>query len=214
MVQRVNARLGEILGLIESKMKTYLEICETEAQQLFLLNYFYNILDSHSAKWFSYGLEEQEGPYFQYDNDEFESKYYPSALRWYEINNPAIRKAVEPLEFELYPQYKVFDETKNKEYKIDFALFYPRTDNLGEKIKVAIDCGRMSQTTPIRQMERENQRDRFLQSKGWLIARFTGSEIVKKDIYDLIGEVEKLAMNKDYELFQETSKHHINWRWN
>ena len=121
-----------------------------------------------------------------------------------------MQKAIEPIEFELHPQYPVRDEMTGAIYVIGLAFFYPRTDGLEGKIKVAIECG--DPDTSI--MEKQHEKDRCLQSQGWLIARFTGSEVMKKDIYDLIFEVDKLAANKNYELYQETEKHRINWRLN
>lgn len=214
MKNPVNERLATILTMLQKKIETYLALCKTPEQEMFLLSYFQSIIDGNTARWFSYSLEEKTGPYFEYEDDEHGAKYFPSGLRWHETNNTKIRSVVNPLEYELHPQYPINDEFGGFAFTIDFAFFYPRTDGQGEKIKVAIECGRNNRQKQSKTFKTQAERDRYLQSIGWLVARFTGSEVYQKDIYDLLEEVDKIAMNKDYELFQETEKHRIKWKFN
>lgn len=117
------------------------------------------------------------------------------------------------MEFELHPQYIIEGDNDSKSIVIGFAFFYPRTDGNG-KIKIAIECDTHLNQESREQISQERQIDRYLQSKGWLVARFTGDEIQKKDVYDLIHEIEKIAMTKDHELFNESHTNNINWRLN
>jgi very-short-patch-repair endonuclease len=116
---------------------------------------------------------------------------------------------------ELHPQFEIKDENGNVKYRLDFALFFPRTDESSDKIKVAVECdGHDFHEKTKEQAQRDKEKDRFLQSKGWIVARFTGSEIYKKDLYDLILEVDALAMSKDRELFYEAEKQKSKWQYN
>ena len=210
-------RLNKVLILIRKKIETYLELCESPIEKMFLINYFEIIFDSQTAKWFNFKPNNKikTGPYFQYEENEEFGKFYPTGLRWYEINNIKIRLLVDPLEYELYPQYEIRDDLNKIKYRIDFALLYPRCDGNEDKIKVAIECdGHEFHERTKEQAKRDKEKDRFLQSKGWLVARFTGSEIYKKDIYQLLGEIDSMALNKDYELYKQTEKLNRNWELN
>ncbi len=69
------------------------------------------------------------------------------------------------------------------------------------EIKVAIECdGHEFHEKTKEQAKRDKAKDRYLQSKGWIIARFTGSEIVK-DGKSVVGEIENLILSKDEELY-------------
>jgi len=69
------------------------------------------------------------------------------------------------------PQYKV------GVYRIDIALFLELGSN---SYKLAIECdGHDYHERTEKQARRDKKKDRYLQSQGWLIARFTGSEIYK-----------------------------------
>jgi very-short-patch-repair endonuclease len=211
----VEQRIDRVISLVHSKIKTYLELCESPIEKMFLLNYFETIFDSMTASWFSYGLTEQNKPFFQYPDPIEDDKYYPDGLKWYEPNNIRARRAISSHLIELYPQYEIKDDNGKVKYRIDFAIFYPRTDEGLDKIKIAIECdGHDFHEKTKEQAQRDKEKDRFLQSKGWLIARFTGSEIYRKDLYDLIQEIDNLALSKDYELFKEFEKQKNNWRYN
>jgi very-short-patch-repair endonuclease len=87
----------------------------------------------------------------------------------------------------------------NVNYRLDFALFYERSWGDGE-IKIAIECdGHNFHEKTKEQARRDKSKDRYLQSRGWVIARFTGSEIVE-DSASIVDEIEGLARKKDEEL--------------
>ena len=214
MEEETKRRLEKILDLIRTKIEVYLAKCESPIEKFFLLNYFETILDSQTAKWFKPTAINENEPFFIYKDYEEFGKFYPSGLRWFEINNQEIRKFIDPLEYELYPQFEVIDERTNKKFRVDFALFYPRTDGYG-KIKVAIECdGHDFHEKTKEQAQKDKEKDRILQANGWLIARFTGSEILRKDVYDLLSEIDNLTFSKDKELFKETERKKTNWEWN
>lgn len=85
-------------------------------------------------------------------------------------------------------------------YRLDFALFYER--NWGEEeIKIAIECdGHDFHEKTREQARRDKARDRYLQSKGWVIARYTGSEIVK-DAEAIVDEIDRLGRLRDEEYY-------------
>jgi very-short-patch-repair endonuclease len=87
----------------------------------------------------------------------------------------------------------------NVNYRLDFALFYERSWGNGE-IKIAIECdGHDFHEKTKGQARRDKSKDRYLQSKGWIVARFTGSEIVE-NADSIVDEIEGLARKKDEEL--------------
>ncbi len=215
MSASIEQRLDRVTSLVNNKIKAYLDLCESTNEKMFLLNYFETIFDSLTASWFSYGLVEQNKPFFQYPDSVEDDKYYPDGLKWYEPNNIRARRAIERHLIELYPQFEIKDENSILKYRLDFAIFYPRTDESGDKIKIAIECdGHDFHEKTKEQAQQDKEKDKFLQSKGWLIAKFTGLEIYQKDLYELIQEIDNLALSKDYELFQEAEKQKNNWRWN
>jgi very-short-patch-repair endonuclease len=106
-----------------------------------------------------------------------------------------IWKCESPIERRLYkglinnqlypvPQYPV------GRYRIDLAFPYQM---------IAIECdGKAYHSTP-KQKAHDRKKDKFLQSKGWTVLRFTGSRIHR----DLSGVVRKISVNvregKQYE---------------
>ena len=77
---------------------------------------------------------------------------------------------------------------------------------------MAIECdGHDFHEKTKEQAQRDKEKDRILQANGWLIARFTGSEIYKKDVYDLLFEIDNITFSKDYELFKESERNKTNW---
>jgi very-short-patch-repair endonuclease len=65
--------------------------------------------------------------------------------------------------FELVPQHQIGP------YRVDIAI-------LGAKIVVECD-GHAFHAMTKEQVARDNKRDRYLQSEGWRVLRFSGSEI-------------------------------------
>lgn len=74
------------------------------------------------------------------------------------------------------PQYEVFVDDKPK-YRLDFAIY--ASDAVTDKYKFAIECdGHEFHQKTKDQVEKDKQRERFLQQNGWTVIRFTGTEIL------------------------------------
>lgn len=75
------------------------------------------------------------------------------------------------------PQFPVKDEEGDTVYRLDFGLFWPRSDGKGY-IKLAVECdGHDYHEKTKEQARRDKEKDRYLKSHGWEVVRFTGSEI-------------------------------------
>jgi very-short-patch-repair endonuclease len=78
------------------------------------------------------------------------------------------------------PQYSIH------KYRTDFAIFVG--DKQGYQ-KIAIECdGHDFHEKNKKQVQRDKERDRFFQSKGWKLLRFSGSEIYN----DPIGKADEV----------------------
>lgn len=105
--------------------------------------------------------------------------------------------------FQITPQFKV------GKFKVDFAVCYRRfirdeVSNLTERI-VLIECD--SQEFHDRsETERryEKQRDRFLQTEGYKVFRYTGAEILK-DTFGIAAEIIAYVTNSELENIQKES---------
>jgi hypothetical protein len=65
-----------------------------------------------TASWFSYGLIDQDKPFFQYPGPIENGKYYPDGLKWYEPDNIRARRAIDRYLIELYPQFEIKDDNE------------------------------------------------------------------------------------------------------
>ena len=68
-------------------------------------------------------------------------------------------------------------------YRLDFAFYHPS----GSKIAIECDGHDFHERTK-EQAAHDKQRDRWLQSEGWIVLRFTGSEVYK-DAHACVGEI-------------------------
>jgi len=95
--------------------------------------------------------------------------------------------------FERWPDM-VWTQYKIGPYRVDIAAEF----KLGSKThKVAIECdGHDYHERTEQQARHDKNKDRFLQSQGWLVARFTGKEITEcpkkcaEEIFNLVLDVE------------------------
>lgn len=84
-----------------------------------------------------------------------------------------------------YPCY-VHEKIK---YRVDIAIFSKCKTS---EFKLAVECdGHDFHERTKEQAKHDKERDRWLQSNGWFVARFTGSEIYNEpfDVVDKIGEI-------------------------
>jgi very-short-patch-repair endonuclease len=85
--------------------------------------------------------------------------------------------------WEVVPQYEELA------YRLDFAIFYPKG-----KVAVEVDGHEWHERTK-EQAARDKQRDRELQTAGWFVLRFTGSEVFK-DADACVTEVRKFIRER------------------
>jgi very-short-patch-repair endonuclease len=72
--------------------------------------------------------------------------------------------------------------TPRAKYRLDFALTF-HVEGAPHRVHVAVECdGFDFHERTKEQAQRDKARDRDLQSLGWVVARFTGSEIIRDPI--------------------------------
>lgn len=116
--------------------------------------------------------------------DEFRFYLYEYRKDWEYIahccDNPGV----------LIPQYEV------GQYRIDFFISLSGTTD--KPIKIAIECdGHDFHERTKEQARRDKSKDRWLQSSGFIVLRFTGSEIWK-DPVDCAEQVLKLLFTRAF----------------
>jgi hypothetical protein len=71
-------------------------------------------------------------------------------------------------------------QTREAKYRLDLALLYKPAPGPLEPVWIDVECdGHDFHERTRQQAERDKARDRDLQALGWVVARFTGSEIVR-----------------------------------
>ena len=81
-------------------------------------------------------------------------------------------------------------------YRCDFAFlqFHPR----GTTTRIIVECdGHDFHDRTKEQAQRDKSRDRFLQSRGWRVFRFTGSEI-HRDAHKCVDEVAHIILDDTF----------------
>ena len=93
------------------------------------------------------------------------------------------------LGLEILPQYQIGT------YRVDFIVFFcPRGE---DKSEVIVECDSQKyHERSERERSYEKKRDRFLQSRGYKVFRFTGREIIK-DSFDCAAEVIAFLTSQD-----------------
>jgi very-short-patch-repair endonuclease len=77
---------------------------------------------------------------------------------------------------EIAPQFKIESIYREKSYRVDFAVIHRH--RYGDESRLVIECdGHDYHERTKEQAARDRQKDRDLQSLGWKVFRFTGSEI-------------------------------------
>lgn len=97
------------------------------------------------------------------------------------INGLTVEQFAPGSSLHLWPQMVLAGDTN---YRLDFALIETRHESGALPfVKIAIECdGHDFHEKTKEQARRDKKRDRYLQTEGWLVARFTGSEIVKDPV--------------------------------
>jgi very-short-patch-repair endonuclease len=178
--QNVNIKLTQILAEQRETFEDLLNLCQSPIEKILLLEFIkQHVIDSAG--------------YIGTD-----------CLVWFDHHlGIGIREYRKVILRRLEIQYEVkegnpFDGNIN--YRLDFALFCERNWGEGE-IKIAIECdGHNFHEKTKEQAQRDKARDRYLQSKGWVVARYTGSEIVNNP-KAIVDELDRLAYLKDEEYY-------------
>ena len=77
------------------------------------------------------------------------------------------------LDIQLYERIKIFPQFKIDKYRVDFLI-------KGDKNEVIVECDSQEwHERTERQRRIEKERDRYLQTKGYSIFRYTGKEIME-----------------------------------
>jgi very-short-patch-repair endonuclease len=181
MEANVREELENLVDDIQSEIEVFLKWCESPIEQLLLLTFIK--YERPNFEFDSPAKENERRPVLQH---EF-GPLVPQSLYWHRS-----RKAGQRSLCQLIPQFHIRDEFERVIYRIDFALFHARTDGKGDlKIK--------------EQAKKDKAEDRYLQSEGWVVARFTGSEIFK-DPFKVYMDIYLLTLAKDRELWNDSEK--------
>lgn len=74
-------------------------------------------------------------------------------------------------------KFEVFEsQEKIDNYRVDFLLIVSNNKNIYKKFVIELDGHDFHEKTK-EQVQRDKEKDRFLISKGYIVVRFTGSEI-------------------------------------
>lgn len=93
---------------------------------------------------------------------------------------------------DIVSQYKVSN------YRVDFLISFGR--NIQEYKKVIVECdSQRFHERDEKERQYEKKRDRFLQSKGYKVFRYTGSEICKNAL-NIAVEIMSFIINRDINL--------------
>lgn len=122
MENSVEEKVASILDDIRNKIEIYLQWCESPIERLLLLAFIENSITS-----LSFTVSSEDTAHLPTLSDEYGLELAPAGLHWIEINELIIQKDRKFLR-RLIPQYPINDEFENVSYRIDFALFWPRTD--------------------------------------------------------------------------------------
>ena len=76
-------------------------------------------------------------------------------------------------------KFEVFEtQEKIDKYRVDFLLIVSKNNNEYKKFVIELDGHDFHEKTK-EQVQRDKEKDRFLISQGYIVVRFTGSEIYK-----------------------------------
>jgi|GEM_PF-1197022 len=209
----VEKKLQSLLEAVESQVRTYLQWCESPAERLLLLE-FMSLPGVQPAgcsgearperiRMFSGGiLDSANGlPVAESEHGE----WVPTGLVWLDerTQHRVFYHEKKSECCRLLPKFRVKDnETGEVVCCVDFALFWPRGDGKGH-IKVAIECnGDDNQEKTGDQAGLGEEERRFLQNRGWIIARLTASEI-QGDPGAIVLKMEDLVLAAKREIWKE-----------
>jgi very-short-patch-repair endonuclease len=218
----IRNQISKIHDITSKYINKYLDLCETEIEKIFLVNLFqYFFEEKFSLKTYHYEYADSEFipfddfyPYFEYDDDYPFANHLAGVVMTekseivrqvltlkntihqseeYDIFVSEQKEIKALIKYTFIPQYTLMVEEKN--YRLDFALFYEKTLNneLIKEVKIAIECDGHDFHSTKEQIRKDSLRTRKLMSHGWKVIRYTGSEIYQKanrsEIREVISEI-------------------------
>jgi very-short-patch-repair endonuclease len=206
MEEDIENRLDDFMQSLKGQIQCQLNVCESPIERILLLEFIKRTLEP-----FSSGTLEMAIMKDLYRPDKRNTFIHPSFPDLDERIPIGVYWQEEGLKGEkihyIIPQYlfndSYFDSqtnvTKHINYRLDFAYFAEgRYSDL--QIKIAIECdGHNFHEKTKEQAQRDKEKDQRLQSRGWHIARFTGSEIYNNPA-SIVDRIESLQANIDVEL--------------
>lgn len=209
----VEKKLGNVLNDMETRLRSYLEWCGSPAAKLLFLEFmelpgaeptwWRGEPDPASMRTYSGGLLDSARNLPVLETED--GRWVPTGLVWLD-SLIRYRLLFDRLKSEccrLVPKYDVRDDATGEVVcTVDFAIFWPRVDHKGY-IKIAIDCDATSQhKEEDRPSKSEAAKHRKLQDLGWIIARFSSSQICNQPT-SVIEEIHGLAMDINAHLVRE-----------
>jgi very-short-patch-repair endonuclease len=189
---KINLLKEQIANIQKEKIKHFLSLCESEIERLFLLN-FINYYESQFAEFievvYSFDITDIDSSgsiiFEKKSSFAYNSSGYAVPLH--------VKVDLHSFHFLLIPQHEII--LSNKKYRVDFLIKVIRFDN--SEINICIECdGYEFHQKSIDQVNKDNKRDRELLSHGYLIFRYSGSEIYTKSFFfeALMKEIEKIGV--------------------
>ena len=191
----VNERLQGFLSNLKQEVESHLTACDSPGAKMLFLGFLERNMEmmrsTHSGSEILQKLHmpEKRQKYTHWLYPEA-GEMIPVGLGW--ADSP--RDDQNSTFYQLLPQFVVEGDVFNREdlhtrkieCNVDFAYFI-RNSVAGPIIKVAIIC----ESDEAMDRLQANETDRFLQGKGWIIARFTESEILNNPL-SVIDKIETL----------------------
>jgi hypothetical protein len=186
----VEKRLQDILGGLEDRVRSHLELCRSPSEKLLLLEFLQ--LPGAQPTWCrgepdplkmrisSGGFLDSAGVVRKGEREDGQGA--PTGVVWLDdlMHHRVFFHEQKAECCRLIPRYPVKDEESGQTlFTIDLALFWPLGDGKGH-IKIAIECnGRDSKEREEGPPSRENDKQRSLKERGWIICRLDEAEICK-----------------------------------
>ena len=186
----VEKRLQDILGGLEDRVRSHLELCRSPSEKLLLLEFLQ--LPGAQPTWCrgepdplkmrisSGGFLDSAGVVRKGEGEDWQGA--PTGVVWLDdlMHHRVFFHEQKAECCRLIPRYPVKDEESGQTlFTIDLALFWPLGDGKGH-IKIAIECnGRDSKEREEGPPSRENDKQRSLKERGWIVCRLDEAEICK-----------------------------------
>lgn len=185
----------QIITTYKERLNLFQSLCESPIEKLFLLNFI-----NHYESEFPELVELT----YLYDIPEISpngeiiltKKTSLASSRSMGFVAPWALKLEKGFKALLTPQFEVLLATSK--YRVDFFLLVTRHD--GSEMRICIECdGYDFHQKTKEQVNKDNQRDRDLISNGYLVFRYSGSELYAKSdksfFKELMDQIEKAALH-------------------